>query len=107
MEFCLQSLQLLVEKKPLEKLVNVLKTDSDLEWVFIDGRYVKAHQHSAGAAGGYDENIGKSRAGNTSKVHLAINAYGLPHVFTITGGHINDCTEAPALIKKLKVHRYS
>jgi len=40
MEFCLQSLQLLVEKKPLEKLVNVLKTDSDLEWVFIDGRYV-------------------------------------------------------------------
>jgi hypothetical protein len=41
----------------------VLKTDSDLEWVFIDGSYVKAHQHSVGAAGGYDENIGKSRAG--------------------------------------------
>jgi hypothetical protein len=38
---------------------------------------MKAHQHSAGAAGGYDENIGKSRAGNTSKVHLAVNAYRL------------------------------
>jgi len=50
-------------------------------------------------AGGYDENIGKSRAGNTSKVHLSVNAYGLPEVFTITGGHINDCTEAPTLIE--------
>jgi len=25
-------------------------------------------------------------------VHLAVNAYGLPEAFTITGGHINDCT---------------
>jgi len=41
---------------------------------------VKARQHSAGAASGYDENIGKSRAGNTSKVHLAVNDYGLPEV---------------------------
>jgi len=40
-----------------KKLFNVLKTDSDLEWVFIDGSYVKAHQHSAGAAGGYDSQI--------------------------------------------------
>ena len=55
----------------------------------------------AGAAGGYDENIGKSRAGNTSKVHLAVNAYGLPEVFTMIGGHINDCTEAPILIEKI------
>jgi len=72
-----------------------------VEWVFIDGSYVQAHQHSAGAAGGYDENIGKSRAGNTSKVHLAVNAYGLPEVFTMTGGHINDCTESPTLIEKI------
>ena len=37
-----------------KKLFNVLRTDSDLEWIFIDGRSVKARQHSAGAAGGYD-----------------------------------------------------
>jgi IS5 family transposase len=83
----------------------VLRTDSDLEWVFIDGRYVKAHQRSAGAAGGHDEYIGKSRACDTSKVHLAVNAYGLPEVFTITGGHINDCIEAPALIEKIDAAR--
>ena len=34
-------------------------------------------------------------------MHLAVNAYGLPEVFTITGGHINDCTEAPTLIEKI------
>jgi transposase len=34
-------------------------------------------------------------------VHLAVNAYGLSEVFTITGGHINDCTEAPTLIEKI------
>jgi len=26
---------------------------------------------------------------------------GLPEVFTITSGHINDCTEAPTLIEKI------
>ena len=72
-----------------------------MEWVFIDGSYAKAHQHSAGAASGNDEAIGKSRAGNTSKIHLAVDAHGLPIEFEITGGQINDCTQAPALIAKL------
>ena len=57
-----------------------------MEWVFIDGCYAKAHQHSAGAASGNDEAIGKSRAGNTSKIHLAVDAHGLPIEFEIAGG---------------------
>jgi hypothetical protein len=61
---------------------------------FIDGSYAKAHQHSAGAASSEDEAIGKSRAGNTSKIHLAVDAYGLPVEFEITGGQVNDCTGA-------------
>jgi len=69
--------------------------------VFIDGSYVKAHQHSAGAAGGQDQAIGKSRAGNTSKIHMAVDALGWPVAFEITGGQINDCTQAPALIEQL------
>ncbi len=57
-----------------------------------------AHQHSSGAASGADEAIGKSRGGNTSKIHLVVDAYGLPVDFEITGGDINDCTVAPELI---------
>ncbi|MGH8433190.1 MAG: IS5 family transposase [Pseudomonas sp.] len=83
------------------KVFQSLVTDPDMEWVFIDGSYAKAHQHSAGAASGKDEAIGKSRAGNTSKIHLAVDACGLPVVFEITGGQINDCTQAHALIAKV------
>ena len=52
--------------------------EPDLEWESIDGSYVKARQHSAGPASGETEAIGKSRAGNTTKIHLAVDAYGLP-----------------------------
>ncbi len=83
------------------KVFNVLSKDTDTEWTFIDGSYIKAHQHGAGAAGQGDQAIGLSRGGNTSKIHLAVDAYGLPLRFEITGGHVNDCTAAPVLIESL------
>lgn len=75
--------------------------EPDFEWAFIDGTYVKAHQYIAGAATGQPEAIGKSRAGHTSKIHLAVDAPGLSVAFEITGGDINDCTAAPELIAQL------
>ncbi len=47
--------------------------------------------------------IGKSRAGRTTKIHLAVDAYGFPIDFEITGGELHDCTAAPELIKKLPI----
>ena len=32
-------------------VLNVLSKDTDTEWVFMDGSYIKAHQHGTGAAG--------------------------------------------------------
>jgi len=75
--------------------------DPDWEWEFIDGSYVKAHQHSAGAVGQESQAIGKSRAGNTTKIHWVVDSYGLPVEFEITGGEVNDCSAAPDLIAKL------
>ncbi|WP_081007491.1 IS5 family transposase, partial [Pseudomonas amygdali] len=72
-----------------------------MEWVFIDGSYAKAHQHSAGAASTQDQAIGKSRAGNTSKIHLAVDACGLPIAFDVTAGQPNDCSQAASLIAKV------
>lgn len=80
---------------------NTLVEDPDCEWLFIDGTYVKAHQDSTGAATENAEAIGKSRAGNTSKIHLSVDAYGLPIAFRITGGEVHDCTEAQVLIDHL------
>lgn len=82
------------------KLFDILVQAPDMEWLFIDGSYVRAHQHSAGAATEEAEAIGKSRGGSTTKIHLSVDACGLPVAFDITGGEVNDCTAAPALLAK-------
>jgi transposase len=82
------------------RVFKALIIDPDREWKFIDGSYVKAHQHSAGAAYKKPQAIGKSRAGNTTKIHLAVDGYGLPVEFEITGGEVNDCSAAPDLIAR-------
>ena len=70
------------------KVFQALVQDPDLEWVFIDGSYTKAHQHSSGAATTDSEGIDKSRGGLTSKIHMAVDAMGLPIGFEISGGEV-------------------
>ena len=93
-------------KEKLMALFNKLTVEPDLEWEFIDGSIVKAHQHSCGAAYGQDAAIGKSVAGNTSKIHMAVDACGLPIHFTVTGGEVHDCKEAPELVGALPKASY-
>jgi len=88
-------------KGVLMRLFKSLAKDSDTEWEFIDGSYVKAHQHSAGAASKQKQAIGLSRGGNTSKIHLAVDSYGLPIEFIITGGDVHDSKVASELIDML------
>lgn len=85
----------------LVTLFRTLKSEPDLEWVFIDGTIVKSHQHGTGAATDNAEAIGKSVAGNTTKIHMAVDSYGLPIEFTLTGGQIHDSKEARNLINLL------
>src|SRR5262249_52733084 len=40
--------------------------------------------------------IGRSRGGRSTKVHLVVDALGLPLAFTLTEGHRHDITQAPA-----------
>jgi transposase len=44
---------------------------------------------------------GNRRAGNTSKIHLAVDACGLPVAFDVTEGQVNDCSQAASLIVKV------
>jgi len=94
------------KKGILIRLFKSLRHDPDTEWIFIDGSIIKAHQHSAGAATSMSEGIGKSRGGNTTKIHLAVDSYGLPIKFDITGGEIHDSKAAPELIDKLPKSDY-
>ena len=88
-------------KGKLMSIFKALVKEPDLEWEFIDGSIVKAHQHSAGAASEENQAIGKSRGGNTTKIHMAVDAHGLPIDFEITGGEVHDCKIAPEFIGKL------
>jgi len=45
--------------------------------------------------------IGKSVAGNTTKIHMAVDTCGLPIDFEITGGEVHDCKVAPEFFAKL------
>lgn len=86
------------------KIMDVFKAmvfEPDLEWTFIDGSIVKVHQHSTGAASKEHEAIGKSKGGNTTKIHMATDANGFPIHFEITGGEVHDCKIAPEMIEQL------
>lgn len=91
----------------LMKIFKALVRGPDLEWEFIDGSIVKSHQHSTGAATKENQAIGKSKGGNTTKIHMAVDAYGLPIDFELTGGEVHDCKNASEFIKKLPVSTYT
>jgi transposase len=93
-------------KEKFMKIFKSLVEEPDLEWEFIDGSFIKAHQHSAGACSDENQAIGKSKGGNTTKIHMAVDAFGLPIEFELTGGEVHDCKMAPQLIKKLSKADY-
>ena len=88
-------------KDKLMKFIKDLIQEPDLEQEFIDGSVVRAHQHSSGAVGEENQAIGKSVGGNTTKIHMAVDAFGLPIEFMLPGGEVHDANVAPALIEKL------
>jgi transposase len=91
----------------LMKVFNIASSnDPDFEWVFIDGSIVKSHQHSMGAVKGEETAIGKSVAGNTTKIHAVVDSMGLPIKFEITGGEVHDSQMAPYLVASVPKAEY-
>lgn len=93
-----------------EKLVSIFKSlikSPDMEWKMIDGSIVKAHQHATGARKFEEKAIGKSVAGNTSKIHMVTDSHGNPVDFEITEGQIHDIMMATELIERTPQSRYT
>ena len=91
----------MVAKGVLLQLFTTLKQSPDVEWEFVDGSIVRSHQHATGASTDERESIGKNRGGNTTRIHLAVDSYGLPIDFLLTGGEVHDIRAAPELIARL------
>jgi transposase len=63
--------------------------------------------NSTGAASEEEQAIGKSVAGNTTKIHMAVDGCGLPIKFELTGGEVHDCKAALEFIEKLPASEYT
>jgi transposase len=87
-----------------ESLFKTLADDPDNEYAMIDATIVRAHQHSAGARkkGGYDQAIGRSRGGLTTKIHVIVDALGNPLALSLTGGNAHDITQAEPLAAQVE-----
>ena len=85
----------------MEEFFFSLRKEIDTEWVFVDGSYVRCHQHESGARLGEDRAIGQSRGGATTKIHLSCDADGYPLDFKITGGEVHDSQVADELIEMI------
>ena len=66
----------------------------------IDGTYIRAHRHAAGALGGQqNEALGRSCGGFSSKLHAKVDAAGMPIDAIVTAGNNSDIGQADRLMK--------
>ena len=73
-------------------------------YAMIDSTYVKVHRTAASmACSDSIRDLGRSRGGLTTKIHLLCNEYGLPIDFLITVGQVHDVKAAPELISRNKM----
>lgn len=86
----------------LIKIFHTLTESHESAIEYIDGSFIKAHQHSTGATGANNEAIGRSKGGNNTKIHMVADNKGRPVNFELSAGNINDSTIAPELIKQLQ-----
>ncbi|QSA98979.1 IS5 family transposase [Methylococcus sp. EFPC2] len=83
-----------------ESLLEQLVIEPDYEWLMIDASHIKVHPHAAGAKGG-SQDMGVTKGGFNSKIHLAVDAHGMPLRVIVTAGTVADCTQASTLIAGL------
>jgi transposase len=76
--------------------------DPDMEYIAIDSTIVRAHACSAGYKKNGNEALGRSKGGFTSKIHAITDALGNPLKFVLTGGQVNDITQASALLQGIE-----
>ena len=89
-----------------EKLFMHYAKDPDMESMLLDSTVIRAHPCASGApdekGGQKAQALGKSKGGFTTKIHIVVDALGLPLDFVLTAGQRHDVTQAPTLIQGRK-----
>lgn len=72
--------------------------EDGLETVMVDATITKAQRFASGARGGGEEDLGRSRGGLTTKIHVLVDRCGRPLCFLLTPGQAADCRHAETLL---------
>ena len=88
------------KKGVFTRIFEVLR-DPDLEVLMLDSTVIRAHQHSAGQQNSTpeQEQLGRSRGGVSTKIHVAVDGLGKPTKIFLSPGQDHDVTKAPDLIR--------
>lgn len=91
------------DKQIWQKMRQHVVDEPDMEWLLLDSTVVRAHPCAAGApqkqGGQTAQALGRSRGGFSTKVHVTVDALGNPLRLLLTGGQVNDSTQALALLE--------
>jgi transposase len=76
-------------------------SDVDMQDAMIDSTIVRAHACAAGYEkdGNAAQALGKSKGGFTTKIHVLVDALGLPIKFILTGGQVHDSAQSKDLLR--------
>ena len=85
-----------------DRLMDAITAAHDGDIQMIDSASVRAHQQSATAKGGADHCLGRSRGGLTTKIHVVVDARGLPIRLGLTAGQTHDGQIADTLLNRLR-----
>lgn len=86
------------KKGVMTEIFEFLSRLNDPQWLFIDGSIVKTHQDGVSVKAPHEQAIGKSRGGNSTKIHLAVDSGGLPVYFELSGGQAHDVSYGESLV---------
>ena len=70
--------------------MNAFTASPDAAVQIIDTSIVRVHQHGACIAGNSEQLMGRSRGGLTTKIHVVVDAGGLPVRLALTAGEAHD-----------------
>ena len=83
-------------------IMDALAAAHDATVQMIDTLIVRVHQHAACIADSASQLVGRSRGGLTSKLHVVVDANGLPVRLGITPGEAHDNRLCSALLTGLR-----
>ena len=87
--------------------MNAFTASPDAAVQIIDTSIVRVHQHGACIAGNSEQLMGRSRGGLTTKIHVVVDAGGLPVRLALTAGEAHDNRLVLTLLSARRVGEHS